>query len=40
MAMSILDILFAILMVVVCSFVGAFILWLCYDHKGGDNHDI
>lgn len=36
MAISILDILFAILMFIVTSFVGAFIVWLIQDGKGGD----
>lgn len=34
MAISILDILFAILMFIVTSFVGAFIVWLIQDGKG------
>ena len=36
MAISILDIIFAILMVIVTSFVGAFIVWLIQDGKGRD----
>ena len=36
MAMSIIDILFAIFMFIVCSFVGAFIVWLIQDGKGRD----
>lgn len=36
MAVSILDILFAILMFIVTSFVGAFIVWLIQDGKGSD----
>ena len=36
MAMSIIDLLFAIFMFIVCSFVGAFIVWLIQDGKGRD----
>lgn len=36
MAMTIIDILFAIFMFIVCSFVGAFIVWLIQDGKGRD----
>lgn len=36
MAISILDVIFAIGMFIVCSFVGAFIVWLIQGGKGRD----
>ena len=36
MAMSIIDIIVSILMFLVTSFVGAFIVWLIQDGKGRD----